>query len=182
MLRWVAEAPPPWHRSLVATPVGPLTVIHARGIVVAAAFLPPSREPPTHWFGRRVETSPPPPWLQRLVAAALTPRRAPAWRCWDPGLTPAMAQALAAACAIPFGRLMGYGELACAIGLPGRARLVGMAMSRSPAALLIPTHRVVRSDGRPVPGQAGGPAGALRAYEAASHGPVGPTGPPSPHR
>jgi len=40
-------------------------------------------------------------------------------------------------------------------------------MSRSPASLLIPTHRVVRADGRPALPERGGMAERLRGYERA---------------
>ena len=45
---------------------------------------------------------------------------------------------------IAVGQVMGYGEVACVAGFPGRARMVSKAMSRSNTPL--PWHRVVRSD------------------------------------
>ena len=40
-----------------------------------------------------------------------------------------------------------YGDLAVRIGHPGAARAVGSALARNPIPLIIPCHRVLRSDG-----------------------------------
>jgi len=48
---------------------------------------------------------------------------------------------------IPPGQVRTYGQLARALGNPGAARAVGMACARNPLPLLIPCHRVIRSDG-----------------------------------
>ena len=48
---------------------------------------------------------------------------------------------------IPFGRTLGYGQLARAVGSPGAARAAGGAVSRNPLALVIPCHRVIAGDG-----------------------------------
>ncbi|GAB4189274.1 MAG: hypothetical protein Tsb002_16180 [Wenzhouxiangellaceae bacterium] len=53
-----------------------------------------------------------------------------------------------AVAAIPPGRVMSYGQVAQAAGLPRRARLVGRALRLAPDHLQLPWHRVVRSDGR----------------------------------
>ena len=47
--------------------------------------------------------------------------------------------------AIPPGRVMGYGDIARALGSPSAARQVGRAMAACPPGL--PWHRVLRSDG-----------------------------------
>ncbi len=48
---------------------------------------------------------------------------------------------------IPVGRTRSYGDVARAIGQPGAARAVARACAANHAALLIPCHRVVQSDG-----------------------------------
>ncbi|MFQ6053486.1 MAG: methylated-DNA--[protein]-cysteine S-methyltransferase [Candidatus Bathyarchaeia archaeon] len=48
---------------------------------------------------------------------------------------------------IPYGRLSSYGRLAARIGRPRAARAVGNACGANPLAIVIPCHRVVRSDG-----------------------------------
>ena len=48
---------------------------------------------------------------------------------------------------VEYGTTVSYGELACMAGSPGAARAVGTAMSTNPFPLVVPCHRVVRSDG-----------------------------------
>lgn len=48
---------------------------------------------------------------------------------------------------IPFGCLRSYQEIALAVNHPKAIRAVGTAIGRNPIALIIPCHRVVRSDG-----------------------------------
>ena len=53
---------------------------------------------------------------------------------------------------IPRGKVISYGEIARLIGWSQYSRMVGKAMSQVPAALKLPCHRVVNSNGRTVPG------------------------------
>jgi len=53
----------------------------------------------------------------------------------------------AAARSIPYGEVRTYGWLAEKAGSPGAARAVGGAMATNPVPLIVPCHRVVRSDG-----------------------------------
>lgn len=48
---------------------------------------------------------------------------------------------------VPAGVTVSYGALAQLAGHPGAARAVGSAMAENPLPILIPCHRVVRSDG-----------------------------------
>lgn len=48
---------------------------------------------------------------------------------------------------IPHGELRPYGWVARQIGRPKAVRAVGTALARNPVPLLIPCHRVIRSDG-----------------------------------
>lgn len=48
---------------------------------------------------------------------------------------------------IPRGETRSYGAVARAIGRPGAVRAVGTACATNPLPLLVPCHRVVRSDG-----------------------------------
>lgn len=50
---------------------------------------------------------------------------------------------------IPAGETRSYAEIARAIGQPSATRAVAQACAHNPAALAIPCHRVVRSDGSP---------------------------------
>ncbi len=52
-----------------------------------------------------------------------------------------------AAMGIPYGNTSGYAELARAIGLPRAARAVGNALGANPIPIMVPCHRVLKSDG-----------------------------------
>ncbi|WP_258870855.1 MULTISPECIES: MGMT family protein [unclassified Wenzhouxiangella] len=49
---------------------------------------------------------------------------------------------------IPRGCVLNYGSVARLAGLPGRARLVGMAIGRAPKKMALPWHRVVNAQGK----------------------------------
>ncbi|MFQ6092908.1 MAG: methylated-DNA--[protein]-cysteine S-methyltransferase [bacterium] len=57
---------------------------------------------------------------------------------------------------IPYGQVRSYGWVAREIGRPKAVRAVGGANARNPIAIVIPCHRVVRSDGG-LGGYGGGP-------------------------
>ncbi len=48
---------------------------------------------------------------------------------------------------VPYGSVVGYGDLAGRVGQPGAAQAVGMAMGANPLPVVVPCHRVVESDG-----------------------------------
>ena len=50
---------------------------------------------------------------------------------------------------IPRGEVRPYAWIAREIGRPGAVRAVGTALAKNPVPLIIPCHRVVRSDGTP---------------------------------
>jgi len=50
---------------------------------------------------------------------------------------------------IPYGETASYGQVARMAGLPRAARFVGTTMAKNPYPVLIPCHRVIRSDGSP---------------------------------
>ncbi|MEU8605456.1 methylated-DNA--[protein]-cysteine S-methyltransferase [Streptomyces parvulus] len=53
----------------------------------------------------------------------------------------------ALAAGVPYGSVVGYGDLAGRVGRPGAAQAVGMAMGANPLPVVVPCHRVVESDG-----------------------------------
>ncbi len=63
------------------------------------------------------------------------------------GLTEFQAAVLRKAAEIPGGQVRSYGWVAREIGRPGAVRAVGSALARNPVPVVIPCHRVVRSDG-----------------------------------
>ncbi|WP_426569719.1 methylated-DNA--[protein]-cysteine S-methyltransferase [Streptomyces canus] len=48
---------------------------------------------------------------------------------------------------VPYGAVVGYGDLAKRVGQPGAAQAVGVAMGANPLPVVVPCHRVVESDG-----------------------------------
>lgn len=66
-------------------------------------------------------------------------------------------EVLTALRSIPFGTTESYAAVAAATGRPAAVRAVGTACATNPVPVLVPCHRVVRSDGG-VGGYLGGPA------------------------
>ena len=66
----------------------------------------------------------------------------------QPSLTDFQARVLEQCRKIPYGRTVSYAELASKAGSPRAARAVGNCMAGNLIPLLIPCHRVVKSDGR----------------------------------
>ncbi|MFF4013530.1 methylated-DNA--[protein]-cysteine S-methyltransferase [Streptomyces sp. NPDC001843] len=56
-------------------------------------------------------------------------------------------QVLRELAAVPYGTVVGYGDLAGRVGQPGAAQAVGAAMGANPLPVVVPCHRVVASDG-----------------------------------
>jgi methylated-DNA-[protein]-cysteine S-methyltransferase len=62
-------------------------------------------------------------------------------------LTGFSAKVLKETCRIPHGKVATYSGLATRVGSPRAARAVGAALANNPFPLVIPCHRVLRSDG-----------------------------------
>jgi methylated-DNA-[protein]-cysteine S-methyltransferase len=63
------------------------------------------------------------------------------------GVTPFTRTVLEATSNVPFGHVLTYQGIAAAIGQPKASRAVGNALGRNPVPVIVPCHRVVRSDG-----------------------------------
>lgn len=103
-----------------------------------------------------VEAEPPRAWAQHIPRALEegTPGRLPVDLRT---VTPFRRQVLEVAATIPKGEVRSYGWLARHVGRPGASRAVGSAMATNPVPLIIPCHRVVRSDGHIGAYSLGGP-------------------------
>lgn len=75
-------------------------------------------------------------------------------------LTPFQQAVLGAASGLGFGEVATYTDIARRIGRPKASRAVGNALGANPVAIIVPCHRVVRSDG-----SLGGYTGGLRYKE-----------------
>ena len=49
---------------------------------------------------------------------------------------------------VPKGKVTTYGELAKAVGMKNGQRAVGQIMNKNPYPVIIPCHRVIKSDGK----------------------------------
>lgn len=73
-------------------------------------------------------------------------------RCFDLPLDLRLVQGLrrdvvAGLAAIPYGSTESYAQVAARVGRPRAARAVGSACANNPVPVVVPCHRVVRSDG-----------------------------------
>ena len=71
----------------------------------------------------------------------------PVWKWMDmSGLTQLQTAVLRATADIPYGELKSYKDIAIAIHRPRAYRFVGNTIAKNPFPILIPCHRVIRSD------------------------------------
>ncbi len=92
------------------------------------------------------------------VLDCLTGRRRFSFRIDLSCLTPFQQRVLRKVRTIPPGEVRSYRWVAKAIGAERAARAVGTALAKNPVPLLIPCHRVVKSDGRLGEYSGGGPS------------------------
>lgn len=95
-----------------------------------------------------VSASEPPQRLRRAVERQLRGERQPQLRFDLLGLSDFERAVLLKALEIPYGEVRPYAWIAREIGRPRAVRAVGTALANNPVPLIIPCHRVVRSDGR----------------------------------
>ena len=85
----------------------------------------------------------------------------PPWEWMDmAGLTPLQQLVLRATTDIPYGSVRSYKQIAEAVHRPRAYRFVGSTLAKNPFPILIPCHRVIRSDSSL--GRFGGGAGLKR--------------------
>ena len=121
------------------------------------------------WSAEGICATAPPEWSEHRFLGDLRARHDGSIAPGDPAAAPSAVDwrfvpegfhrtVLQACAAIPQGEVRSYGELAAAAGRPRAARAVGTAMATNPLPLVVPCHRVVRSDGRVGEYGAGGTA------------------------
>ncbi len=149
VLRRVGLADTYWR---LESPVGPVFISHSKaGIsMVTRAKSPAEFE---RAFGRRfhrsavAEKTVPPAGIRSLVRNVKGQGRREL-RYDLRGLSEFERAVLLKALEIPSGEVRPYSWIAREIGHPGAVRAAGSALAKNPVPLLIPCHRVVRSDGR----------------------------------
>ena len=85
-------------------------------------------------------------WIDGAIAAVENPRAMPHVPVDITG-TPFQAAVWAELQHIPAGETRSYAQIAAAVGKPGAVRAAGSANGANQVAVLIPCHRVIRSDG-----------------------------------
>ncbi|MBC7254108.1 MAG: MGMT family protein [Actinobacteria bacterium] len=141
----------------VATVLGDI-YIHAVGeSPVRIGFLPPD---PDIALGK----GEPPPAVRNLMRALIhvlegkeADREVVEGLLSSTRFSPFQRRVYRAVLSIPRGSTLSYRRVAELAGSPGAARAVGNAVRRNPFPVIIPCHRVIRSDGSP--GGYSGPAG-----------------------
>ena len=135
--------------SVFESPLGSVVVAFNPMGVSAVDLLSEGFEQRFHQRFRRelLEARPPREWSD-LILRALAEGRPGALPVDFRSVTPFQQEVLEETAAIPRGQTRSYGWLAERTGRPGAARAVGQTMARNPVPLVIPCHRVVRSDGR----------------------------------
>lgn len=144
-------APPRFRYVAIPAPFGTVYVAYGSSgpVLVAQAAAPAAfeREAERLLGSAPVLDAEPPADLRAELMRAIrdrAPYRGPVDLSRVPAFERAVLQALRR---IPPGQVRSYGEIARALGKPTAARAVGTACARNPLPLLIPCHRVVRSDG-----------------------------------
>lgn len=148
--------------AVMATPIGPVFIAwNGRGVSAVdvapsdAAFETRFREL-TGRPARRVDH--PPAHLARSITRRLAGDRRARVRLDVRGRSEFEQAVWAKALEIPRGEVRPYSWVAAEIGRPRAVRAVGSALGRNPVPLVVPCHRVVRSDGTIGEYGLGGPA------------------------
>lgn len=135
----------------IDTPLGPAFVAwNGRGVswVTPAADAPAFEASFRRDIGREVEAAEAlPPALGSAIARRLAGDRRVRIPLDLRGHTPFEVAVWTKALEIPRGEVRPYGWIAAEIGRPRAVRAVGTALAHNPVPLVVPCHRVVRSDG-----------------------------------
>ncbi|MGD9484642.1 methylated-DNA--[protein]-cysteine S-methyltransferase [Streptomyces sp. TRM70308] len=131
--------------TVVDTPIGPLTLVAADGVLCGLYVHDQRHRPPQETFG-----VPDPAGFaeaREQLAEYFAGERTEFTVPLALSGTPFQRTVWAALCAIPYGETVGYGELAARLGRPRAARAVGLANGRNPVSIIVPCHRVVGAGG-----------------------------------
>jgi methylated-DNA-[protein]-cysteine S-methyltransferase len=138
--------------STIATPIGPLTLVLEDGTVRAASFTdrPEELRPSLGVAHRRAKLRPARDLgqLSRAVRAYFEGElKALDDLAVEQAGNPYFQAAWKAMRDIRAGTTVSYRELAARVGDPGTARAAGFACARNQVVLIVPCHRVIRTDG-----------------------------------
>jgi O-6-methylguanine DNA methyltransferase len=137
--------------ALIEGPIGAAYVAWSdRGITayVPAAAVGPRSAFESHHARRATYVEAPPPRLARHLARTVATGRLGRLPLDLSSIGDFQRKVLEKCAEIPPGEIRPYGWIAREIGNPGAVRAVGTALGKNPVPVLIPCHRVVRTDGR----------------------------------
>ena len=133
--------------AVVDSPVGPLTLVAADGVLAGLYMTEQRHLPPREVFGEPAEDDEP----LAEAAAQLREYFAGGRTAFDLELathgTAFQRRVWAALQDIPYGQTVSYLQLADRIGQPSASRAVGLANGKNPIGIIVPCHRVVGADG-----------------------------------
>jgi len=130
----------------IATPFGKITVVRTGAAISRIAIAGQAHLPDPATFGSRRRGAGA-DVAEQLAAYAANDRQR-----FDLPLSPEgttfQREVWTALAEIPFGATTSYAALAEAVGRPGASRVIGGAVGRNPLLIVVPCHRVLRSDGQ----------------------------------
>jgi methylated-DNA-[protein]-cysteine S-methyltransferase len=131
--------------TVMESPVGPLTLVSADGVLCGLYMDRQRHRPAEDIFGPRDDR------LSRDVIDQLTAYFAGELTEFDVPVamigTEFQRRVWTELRTIPYGETTSYGELAERLGRPTAARAVGLANGKNPISIIVPCHRVVGSTG-----------------------------------
>jgi methylated-DNA-[protein]-cysteine S-methyltransferase len=147
--------PKKFKKAFVDTPVGRIILIYGDAPLKIARILLPGEEEDCNnsqhqgCFAKE-SISPAPDNLAGMVLDSLNGiETQPPWAILSRDGITALQQAVYVKTAeIPYGSLASYRDIASLIGRPRACRFVGSALAKNPFPILIPCHRVIRSDNK----------------------------------
>jgi methylated-DNA-[protein]-cysteine S-methyltransferase len=141
------------YASILETPVGGmLALVRGDGVLVALPFLGPADDPErtARRFSHGEEVAfdaTPCELVARQLAEYFSGERQRFDLSVAPEGTAFQLRVWRALVDIPYGRTVGYGELARKLDRPEASRAVGRANAANPIPVILPCHRVVGADG-----------------------------------
>jgi methylated-DNA-[protein]-cysteine S-methyltransferase len=140
-----------FYHLFMETPIGEIALLYMDGPFSLVTILLPSEKKKTSCLGHPAGAtgrSHPIRQIETLLKNYFKGRPIdPPWEIMSlDALTSLQKAVLNKTAEVPFGGLRSYRDIAMAIGRPGAYRFVGTTLGKNPYPILIPCHRIIRSD------------------------------------
>jgi methylated-DNA-[protein]-cysteine S-methyltransferase len=139
------STPPDLCHAVVATPIGPLTLVATDDALREVRF--PNGRPVSDADGPAAPDHPVLVQAARELDEYFAGTRQDFDVALDPRGSPFQLAAWRGLTTIPFAETVSYGEQARRLGHDGKARAIGAANGSNPLPVIVPCHRVIGSDG-----------------------------------